>query len=65
MAEASDKTTHPAPGAQKKKQTSPARGAQKCSVEGCKRPYRAKRYCVVHYNTWRRGERASTSSSVA
>jgi len=33
MAEATEKTTE----------------AQKCSVEGCKRPYRAKGYCVTHY----------------
>ena len=30
--------------------------AQKCTVEGCKRPYRAKGYCVTHYKLWRRGE---------
>jgi hypothetical protein len=29
---------------------------RKCSVEGCKRPYRAKSYCVTHYKKWRRGE---------
>jgi hypothetical protein len=29
---------------------------QKCSKEGCKRPYRAKGYCVTHYKLWRRGE---------
>jgi hypothetical protein len=29
---------------------------KKCQVEGCKRPYRAKGYCVVHYQKWRRGE---------
>jgi hypothetical protein len=29
---------------------------QKCGVEGCKRPYRAKGYCVTHYKLWRRGE---------
>jgi hypothetical protein len=34
----------------------PPRAEQKCRVEGCKRPYRAKGYCVVHYNAWRRGE---------
>lgn len=27
-----------------------------CSVKGCKRPYRAKGYCAVHYQKWRRGE---------
>jgi len=35
---------------------SPAREDQKCSKEGCKRPYRAKGYCVTHYKEWRRGE---------
>jgi hypothetical protein len=30
--------------------------ANKCSKEGCKRPYRAKGYCVTHYKLWRRGE---------
>ena len=29
---------------------------RKCTVEGCKRPYRAKGYCVTHYKLWRRGE---------
>jgi hypothetical protein len=33
-----------------------SRADRKCSVEGCKRPYRAKSYCVVHYQAWRRGE---------
>ena len=27
-----------------------------CSVKDCKRPYRAKGYCVTHYQKWRRGE---------
>ena len=27
-----------------------------CKVEGCKRTYRAKGYCNVHYKKWRRGE---------
>ena len=42
-----------------KKKTSkakPHRSEMKCSVSGCKRPYRAKGYCVVHYQKWRRGE---------
>jgi hypothetical protein len=34
----------------------PARAERKCDVEGCKRPYRAKGYCVTHYKKWRRGE---------
>lgn len=27
-----------------------------CKVEGCKRPYRAKGYCQIHFNKWRKGE---------
>ncbi len=30
--------------------------AHACSVAACKRPYRAKGYCVTHYKLWRRGE---------
>jgi hypothetical protein len=41
---------------QKETKTTPSRGEKKCSVESCKRPYRAKGYCVVHYQAWRRGE---------
>jgi len=33
-----------------------SRAASHCTIEGCKRPYRAKGYCVVHYSMWRRGE---------
>lgn len=29
---------------------------QRCEVEGCKRAYRAKGYCNVHFKKWRRGE---------
>ena len=29
---------------------------EKCSVEGCKRPYRAKGYCRTTTRLWRRGE---------
>jgi len=32
-----------------------SRAESHCSVEGCKRPYRAKGYCTVHYQEWRRG----------
>ena len=34
------------------------RGAEgaKCSVDGCKRPYRAKSYCFFHFKKWRQGE---------
>jgi hypothetical protein len=37
-------------------ETKTTQGEQKCSKEGCKRPYRAKGYCVTHYKLWRRGE---------
>jgi hypothetical protein len=29
---------------------------KKCRIEGCKRAYRAKGYCGVHYNEWRKGK---------
>jgi hypothetical protein len=41
---------------EKATKTTPSRGEKKCSVENCKRPYRGKGYCVVHYQAWRRGE---------
>lgn len=28
----------------------------KCLIEGCKKPYRAKGYCNIHYKKWRSGE---------
>ena len=37
-------------------QRRPSREDAHCSVDGCKRPYRAKTYCNVHYSQWRRGE---------
>lgn len=46
MAEGTDQVIH----------TTVSREERKCSIEGCKRPYRAKSYCVVHYQKWRRGE---------
>lgn len=36
--------------------TEASREDKKCKMEGCKRPYRAKDYCVVHYRLWRHGE---------
>jgi len=36
--------------------TEESREHKKCRVEGCKRPYRAKAYCNVHYRLWRHGE---------
>lgn len=35
--------------------TTPSRENQKCSKEGCKRAYRAKGYCRIHYRLWRHG----------
>lgn len=31
-------------------------GEKACSVEGCKRPYRAKSYCYFHFKKWRHRE---------
>lgn len=31
-------------------------GEKSCSVQNCKRPYRAKGYCFFHYKKWRQGE---------
>jgi len=31
-------------------------GEKSCLVEGCKRSYRAKGFCYLHYRRWRRGE---------
>ena len=41
----------------KKKAPAPKGGGKKsCTVEGCKRAYRAKALCFFHYQKWRRGE---------
>ncbi len=41
----------------KKKPPAPKGGGKKtCSVQSCKRAYRAKGYCFFHYRKWRRGE---------
>lgn len=52
MAEAQKKTNP------HKKWPRTARGGEgkACSVEGCKRPHRAKSYCFFHYKKWRQGE---------
>lgn len=50
MAEATTTT------ADKPTKARPSREEAKCTKEGCKRPYRAKGYCNVHYKAWRRGE---------
>jgi hypothetical protein len=36
--------------------TQPAAGDDKCRVEKCKQPVRAKGYCRKHYAAWRRGK---------
>jgi hypothetical protein len=33
-----------------------AQGAEKCCVEKCKQPVRAKGYCRKHYMAWKRGK---------
>jgi hypothetical protein len=35
--------------------TADERKAKHCSIKGCKREYRAKGYCGVHYRKWRQG----------
>jgi hypothetical protein len=53
MAETETQTT------QKTKKKAPAPkgdGHKTCTVEGCKRAYRAKGLCFFHYKKWRRGE---------
>ena len=56
MAETAESTETRAkpPAAEAKRRLS--RDEAKCAVAGCKRPYRAKGYCIVHYQKWRRGE---------
>ena len=41
---------------QQKVHTEKSRAEKTCKQEGCKRPYRAKEYCNVHYRLWRHGE---------
>lgn len=31
-----------------------------CKIQGCKRPYKAKGYCNVHYQRWRKGDLTKT-----
>lgn len=31
-------------------------GGKSCSITGCKRAYRAKSYCGLHYREWRNGK---------
>ena len=38
------------------KSTPAAEGGEKCCVEKCKQPVRAKGYCRKHYMSWRRGK---------
>ncbi len=54
MAETTKK--HKGSQAKKWKRMPKAGGAKTCSVDGCKRPYRAKGYCFFHFQKWRRGE---------
>lgn len=35
--------------------TTLSRKEKRCKIPGCKRPYRAKGYCNVHYKQWRKG----------
>ncbi len=49
MAETKTKTKKKAPAAK-------GAGKMTCSVQGCKRAYRAKGLCFFHYKKWRRSE---------
>lgn len=40
-------------------ETTAAKPAKKCREKGCKRPYRAKGLCNVHYKLWRQGKYGS------
>jgi hypothetical protein len=42
--------------AKKTAPTGKGQGKKTCTVEGCKRGYRAKGYCFFHYKKWRAGE---------
>jgi len=57
---AEKKTAEKAPGKSESKKgwarTAKGGEGKACSVEGCKRPYRAKSYCFFHYKKWRQGE---------
>lgn len=47
----------------KKSVSKPHRKKEKptaCKVSGCKRPYRAKGYCRIHYKKWRHGQYGKT-----
>ena len=41
---------------QKATAKTPAAAGEKCGVEKCKQPVRAKGYCRKHYAAWRRGK---------
>ena len=42
--------------------TAKKREEQKCSKQGCKRPYKAKAFCNVHYKMWRHGDEGFTKT---
>lgn len=39
-----------------KTETAKKEATRACKEKGCKREYRAKGYCSIHYKKWRRGE---------
>lgn len=43
-------------GPKKAESSTPATIRRACQINGCKREYRAKGYCGVHYKKWRQGE---------
>jgi hypothetical protein len=42
----------------KPKSAKAVKASKPCTVEGCKREYRAKGYCKAHYRAWRHGKLA-------
>jgi hypothetical protein len=56
MADEKKKAAPKKAAAKKTEAKAEAKPGPKCSIEGCKRPYRAKSFCVTHYKLWRRGE---------
>lgn len=56
MAETTETKKHKGSLAKKWKRLAKGGGTKTCTVEGCKRAYRAKGYCYFHFQKWRRGE---------
>lgn len=49
-------TTEAKPTKTKKAPAAKSAGKKSCTIEGCKRAYRAKGFCFFHHKKWRREE---------